>query len=125
MDTIFFYIYLILTGLSIFVFTASRCLYDMKTFDMFLYPNENFAILENYWFLSYHILVYALLGFLFGFEVKYVMILKILAFETYLYATEYCDLFQTASIHNLYIVIIIAIMSYLLGCTFNSARMMM
>lgn len=122
MDTIFFYVYLILTALSIFVFTLGRCIYNAKTFDMFLYPNENYAILENYWFLSYHIAIYVLLGYFFGFDVKYVMLGKILAFETYLYAVEYCDIFKTAKAHNLIISIIIAILSYLVGCFLGTIK---
>ena len=120
MNTIYFYIYLVVVGISILLFTFLRCQYDYRLFDPLLYPNENFNILANYTFLTYHCLTYAALGYLFGFEVFYSMILKIVFFETYLFFIEYCDIFQTSPRSHLIITLIFSLVSYIFGCLISS-----
>lgn len=120
MNPTFFYVYLVVVGVSILLFTFLRCKFQYKTFDVLLYPNENNNILENHTFLIYHCVTYAALGYLFGFDVLYGMIFKIIAFEMYLYFIEYCDLFQTSPFSNLIITLILSTFSYLFGCLLNS-----
>jgi len=116
MDTTFFYVYLIVVGISILLFTFLRCKYNYRTFDALLYPNENNNILANHTFLIYHCVTYAALGYLFGFQVIYSMMFKIIFFETYLFFIEYCDIFQTSPQSHLIITLIFSIFSYLFGC---------
>jgi hypothetical protein len=118
MNVFYFYIYLILVAASILTFSIARCFYKMHYFDFLLYPNENNNIFKNPWFLAYHVSVNTLLGLLFGYEVVYAMLIKIIAYEWYMYATEYCDIFNTSKVANLYIVIIISIASYAAGAVF-------
>lgn len=120
MNPTFFYVYLTVVGVSILLFTFLRCKFEYKTFDILLYPNENNNILENHTFLIYHCVTYAALGYLFGFDVLYGMIFKIIAFETYLYFIEYCDMFQTSPFSHLVITLILSTFSYLFGCLLNS-----
>jgi hypothetical protein len=119
MDTIYFFIYLLITAISIISFTFLRCRYDYTIFDPLLYPNQNYAILENYTFLLYHFSIYFILGLLFGFDVFIFMIFKIIVFEIYLFAVEYCDIFQTAKTSNLVITLMISLIAYLFGCFIN------
>jgi hypothetical protein len=120
MNPLYFYIYLVTVGISILLFTFLRCQYDFRTFDYLLYPNENNNILANYTFLAYHCITYAALGYLFGFEVLYSMILKIVFFETYLFFIEYCDIFETSPSSHLIITLIFSLFSYLFGCMLSS-----
>lgn len=118
MNTIFFYTYLLLTATSFILFTIARCVGKINTFDPLFYPNENNTILDNKLFLASHFSVNFLLGLLFGFDVIYVMMIKIIAFESYLYFTEYCDIFKVAPFSTLIITCTISIISYLLGAVF-------
>jgi hypothetical protein len=118
MNTIFFYTYLLLVATSLILFTIARCIGKINTFDPLFYPNENNSILDNKLFLASHISVNFLLGLFFGFEVIYAMIIKIIAFESYLYFTEYCDVFKVAPFSTLIITYIISIISYVLGAVF-------
>lgn len=116
MNDIYFKIYILITALSILTFTILRCYTHNKLFDILLYPNDNNILIENKVFLIYHIIVYFLIGVIFGYGVIYPMIAKIIIFETYLFFIEYCDIFQTSKPINLVITIIIALFSFLIGC---------
>jgi hypothetical protein len=115
MNTIFFYMYLITLILITTAYILSRCIFDYHYLDIFFYPNHNNNILENYIYLISHILVNYFLGLLFGLEIIYGMILKIILFEAMLYATERCDIFNTTKVSTLIIIIIISVSSYSLG----------
>jgi hypothetical protein len=115
MNTIFFYMYLITLVLITTAYILSRCIFDYHYLDIFFYPNHNNNILENYIYLISHILVNYFLGLLFGLEIIYGMILKIILFEAMLYATERCDIFNTTKVSTLIIIIIISVASYSLG----------
>jgi hypothetical protein len=115
MNTIFFYMYLITLILITTAYILSRCIFDYHYLDIFFYPNHNNNILENYIYLISHILVNYFLGLLFGLEIIYGMILKIILFESMLYATERCDIFNTTKVSTLIIIIIISVASYSLG----------
>jgi len=115
MNTIFFYMYLITLILITTAYILSRCIFDYHYLDIFFYPNHNNNILENYVYLISHILVNYFLGLLFGLEIIYGMILKIILFEAMLYATERCDIFNTTKVSTLIIIIIISVVSYSLG----------
>ena len=119
MDTLYFYIYLLTIILSTILFTISRCYFNIHILDTFFYPNENDNILENKVFLTFHIFVNFILGLLFGFDVIYGMMLKIIFFEIYLFFTQYCDIFKTAKFSHLVIIVIISVTSYLIGCGFS------
>jgi|LakMenE18May11ns_1017448.scaffolds.fasta_scaffold9699079_2 hypothetical protein len=115
MNTIFFYMYLITLILITTAYILSRCIFDYHYLDIFFYTNHNNNILENYVYLISHILVNYFLGLLFGLEIIYGMILKIILFEAMLYATERCDIFNTTKVSTLIIIIIISVVSYSLG----------
>jgi hypothetical protein len=107
--------YLITLILITTAYILSRCIFDYHYLDIFFYPNHNNNILENYVYLISHILVNYFLGLLFGLEIIYGMILKIILFEAMLYATERCDIFNTTKVSTLIIIIIISVASYSLG----------
>lgn len=115
MNTIFFYMYLITLILITTAYILSRCIFDYYDLDIFFYPNHNNNILENHIYLISHILVNYFLGLLFGLEIIYGMVLKIILFETMLYATERCDIFKTTKVSTLIIIIIISVAFYSLG----------
>ena len=119
MNPVYFYVYLLLIITSLLLFTISRCYFKINTFDSLFYPNENNLLLENKVFLSFHILINFLLGALFGFDVLYAMLFKIIAIESYLYFTEHCDIFKVAPISSLIITILISIISYFFGALFS------
>lgn len=118
MNVFYFYIYLILVAATVLIFTLARCFYKMNYFDFLLYPNQNNNIFKNPFFLAYHIAVNVILGLLFGYQVVYAMLIKIVSYEWYIYAVEYCDIFNTSKASNLYIAILISISSYFIGATF-------
>ena len=120
MNTIYFYIYLLLVFASLLIFTISRCYFKITIFDSIFYPNENNNILESKLFLASHIGVNFALGLLFGFDVIYPMLVKIAAFEMYLYFTEYCDIFKVAPLNTLIITMIISLVSYVFGAIFSN-----
>lgn len=115
MDTIYFYMYLLALVLTTTIYILSRCVFDYHDLDIFFYPNHNNNILENYIYLISHILVNYFLGLIFGLEIIYGMILKIILFESMLYATERCDIFNTTKISTLIIIVIISVSFYALG----------
>ena len=115
MDQFYFYIYLLTIVSTTIMFTISRCYFDIHYFDVLFYPNENNNILENKIFLTFHVLANFALGILFGYDVAYGMILKIMMFEVYLYFTEYCDIFKVAKFSNLVIIVILSLASYIVG----------
>ncbi len=116
MSPFYFYVYLLTIITLTVLFTISRCYFEINIFDNLFYPNENDNILENKVFLIFHISVNLLLGLLFGFDVIYGMVLKIIFFEIYLYFTQYCDIFKTAKFSHLVIIVIISLASFLVGC---------
>lgn len=115
MNTIFFYMYLITLILITTAYILSRCIFDYHDLDIFFYPNHNNNILENHIYLISHILVNYFLGLLFGLEIIYGMVLKIILFEAMLYATERCDIFNTTKVSTLIIIIMISVAFYSLG----------
>lgn len=121
MNTFYFYVYLLTIIATTVLFTISRCYFDIHYFDILFYPNENDNILENKVFLSFHILINLGLGLLFGYDVVYGMMLKILFFEIYLYFTQYCDIFKTAKFSHLVIIVIISLASFLAGCVLSKS----
>jgi hypothetical protein len=116
MNTVYFYLYLIVVISSTVALNILRCVFNIKIFDIFFYPNNNNNIVENSVYLSSHILVNFALGYLFGFEVILGMLVKIMLFEVYLYITERCDIFNTSKVSHLIIIIIISLVSYTAGC---------
>lgn len=117
MSPFYFYIYLILVAATIITFTIARCYFNFHYFDILFYPNQNNNIFKNKVFLAYHIAVNVALGLLFGFQVVNGMLIKIVAYEWYLYATEYCDIFETSKVSNLIVVIMLSIISYSIGAS--------
>ncbi len=115
MNTIYFYMYLTIVILSTFTFTFLRCIHGLTYFDEFFYPNPNNNIFENKIYLSSHIIINFAIGYLFGFEVILGMLVKIAIFEVYLYFTEYCDVFKTAKLANLIIIVILSLLAYTAG----------
>ena len=111
--------YLILVFATTIAFNILRCVFHIKYFDVLLYPNYNYNIMENYIYLSSHVLFNFMLGYLFGFEVIVGMFLKILIFEVYIYITERCDVFNTSKVSHLIIIILISLVSYTAGSLFN------
>ena len=119
MNSIYFYIYLTAVIMSTLAFTILRCGYDVHYLDMFFYPNPNNNIFENKIYLYSHILINFLLGFLFGFEVLFGMLVKIAIFEVYLFFTEHCDIFKISDMKYLILIIIISLISYTAGALAN------
>jgi len=119
MNSIYFYIYLTAVIMSTIAFTILRCGYDVHYLDMFFYPNPNNNIFENKIYLYSHILINFLLGFLFGFEVLFGMLVKIAIFEVYLFFTEHCDIFKISDMKYLILIIIISLISYTAGALAN------
>ena len=115
MNTIYFYMYLTVVILSTFTFTFLRCIHGLTYFDEFFYPNPNNDIFSNKIYLSSHIIINFAIGYLFGFEVILGMLVKIAIFEVYLYFTEYCDVFKTAKLANLIIIVILSLLAYTAG----------
>jgi len=116
MNPVYFYMYLTFVIFSTFTFTFLRCVHGLNYFDDFFYPNPNNNIFENRLYLASHIIINFMLGYLFGFEVLIGMLVKISIFEVYLYFTEYCDVFKTAKLAYLIIIVIISLLSYTAGC---------
>ena len=121
MDTLYFYIYLLLIITTTLIFTILRCIFDIHDLDIFFYPNNKNNIIENKIYLFTHILVNFLLGFIFGFDIILGMFIKILIFEVYLHITEHCDIFYVSNISNLIVIVLISLVSYTFGCVFNKA----
>jgi hypothetical protein len=119
MNIIFFYIYLTTLIIATTIFILARCVFDFHDLDIFFYPNHNYNIVSNYVFLLSHILVNFFLGVFFGFEIIKGMVLKIIFFETLLYLTERCDVFDTTNVSTLIIVIIISVSFYTIGSLAN------
>lgn len=119
MDTKYFYIYLIFVIVSTITFSIVRCVFKQHSLDIFFYPNEANNIIANKVYLSTHILVNFLLGFLFGFDVIAGMFIKILMFEIYLYLSEHCDIFVLSNSSNLIVIVLISLISYIAGSTIN------
>lgn len=121
MDTLYFYIYLLLIITTTIIFTIIRCIFNIHDLDIFFYPNNKNNIIENKIYLFTHILVNFLLGFIFGFDIILGMFIKILIFEVYLHITEHCDIFYVSNISNLIVIVLISLVSYTFGCVFNKA----
>jgi hypothetical protein len=116
MNAVYFYLYLIVVVSSTVALNILRCVFNVKTFDIFLYPNHNNNIIENTTYLVSHIIINFTLGYLFGFEVILGMLVKIMLFEVYVYLTEYCDIFKTSKVSHLIIIIMVSLVSYTAGC---------
>ena len=116
MNIIYFYMYLTAVILSTFTFTFLRCIHGISYFDDFFYPNPNNNIFENKIYLMSHIVINFMFGYLLGFEILLGMLVKISIFEIYLYFTEYCDVFKTAKLAYLIIIVILSLLSYTEGC---------
>jgi hypothetical protein len=121
MDTLYFYIYLLLIITSTLIFTILRCIFNIHDLDIFFYPNNKNNIIENKIYLFTHILVNFLLGFIFGFDIILGMFIKILIFEVYLHITEHCDIFYISNASNLIVIVLISLVSYTFGSIFNQA----
>jgi hypothetical protein len=119
MNIIFFYIYLTTIIIATTIFILARCVFDFHDLDVFFYPNHNNNIVSNYIYLISHILVNFFLGVFFGFEIIKGMVLKIIFFETILYLTERCDVFDTTKVSTLIIIIIISVSFYTIGSLAN------
>jgi len=119
MNIIFFYIYLTTLIIATTIFILARCVFDFHDLDIFFYPNHNYNIVSNYVFLLSHILVSFFLGVFFGFEIIKGMVIKIIFFETLLYLTERCDVFDTTNVSTLIIIIIISVSFYTIGSLAN------
>ena len=121
MDTLYFYIYLLIIFTSTITFTILRCIFNIHTLDILFYPNNANNIIENKVYLSTHILVNFLLGFIFGFNIILGMFIKIIIFEVYLHITEHCDIFYVSKISNLIVIVLISLISYTFGSVINKA----
>lgn len=121
MDSMFFYIYLLLIFTVTLTFTIVRCIFNIHTLDLFFYPNNKNNILENKIYLISHIFVNFFLGFIFGFDIILGMFVKIIIFEVYLHITEHCDVFYLSNASNLIVIILISLVSYTFGSIFNIA----
>ena len=121
MDTLYFYIYLLIIFTSTITFTILRCIFNIHALDIFFYPNNANNIIENKVYLVTHILVNFLLGFIFGFDIILGMFIKIIIFEVYLHITEHCDIFYVSKISNLIVIVLISLISYTFGSVINKA----
>jgi len=119
MNTVYFYIYLIIIISATFAFAILRCIYDIKYLDVLFYPNPSNNITADTTYLLVHILVNFILGFLFGFNILIGMFVKIMLYYVFLYSMERCDVFNTSKISNLIITIIISLISYTAGSLIN------
>lgn len=119
MDTVYFYIYLLLIFTITISFTIIRCVFNIHTIDIFFYPNNANNIIENKVYLISHILVNFLLGVIFGLDIILGMFIKIIIFEVYLHITEHCDIFYVSKMSNLIVIIIISLVSYTAGSMIN------
>jgi len=121
MDTLYFYIYLLIILTATITFTILRCIFNIHSLDIFFYPNNANNIIENKVYLVTHILVNFLLGFIFGFDIILGMFIKIIIFEVYLHITEHCDIFYVSKISNLIVMVLISLISYTFGSVINKA----
>jgi hypothetical protein len=121
MDTLYFYIYLLIIFTATITFTILRCIFNIHALDIFFYPNNANNIIENKVYLVTHILVNFLLGFIFGFDIILGMFIKIIIFEVYLHITEHCDIFYVSKISNLIVIVLISLISYTFGSVINKA----
>jgi hypothetical protein len=121
MDTLYFYIYLLIIFTSTITFTILRCIFNIHTLDILFYPNNANNIIENKVYLVTHILVNFLLGFIFGFDIILGMFIKIIIFEVYLHITEHCDIFHVSKMSNLIVIVLISLISYTFGSVINKA----
>jgi hypothetical protein len=121
MDTLYFYIYLLIIFTTTITFTILRCIFNIHTLDILFYPNNANNIIENKVYLVTHILVNFLLGFIFGFDIILGMFIKIIIFEVYLHITEHCDIFHVSKMSNLIVIVLISLISYTFGSVINKA----
>jgi hypothetical protein len=119
MDSTYFYMYLLVIFTMTLSFTIIRCVFNIHAIDMFFYPNNANNIIENKVYLISHILVNFLLGVIFGFDIIFGMFVKIIIFEVYLYITEHCDVFYLSKPTNLFVIILISLVSYTFGSILN------
>lgn len=119
MDSIYFYIYLLIIFTVTLAFTILRCVFNIHDVDIFFYPNNTNNILENKIYLVFHIIVNFVLGFIFGFDIILGMFIKIMIFEIYLHLTEHCDIFYLSNASNLIVIILISLISYIFGSVLN------
>jgi len=119
MDTTYFYMYLLVIFTMTLSFTIIRCVFNIHAIDMFFYPNNANNIIENKVYLISHILVNFLLGVIFGFDIIFGMFVKIIIFEVYLYIIEHCDVFYLSKPTNLFVIILISLVSYTFGSILN------
>jgi hypothetical protein len=119
MDSTYFYMYLLVIFTMTLSFTIIRCVFNIHAIDMFFYPNNANNIIENKVYLISHILVNFLLGVIFGFDIIFGMFVKIIIFEVYLHITEHCDIFYLSKPTNLFVIILISLVSYTFGSILN------
>jgi hypothetical protein len=119
MDSLYFYIYLLIIFTVTLAFTILRCVFSIHDIDLFFYPNNTNNILENRVYLITHIVVNFLLGFIFGFDIIMGMFIKIIIFEVYLHITEHCDIFYISNSSNLIVIILISLVCYTFGSVLN------
>ena len=74
MNTIFFYIYLLLVLITTVSYTILRCVFKEHSLDMFFYPNNANNIIENKVYLSSHIIVSFILGLLLSVNISLAII---------------------------------------------------
>jgi len=115
----FYYIYIILAILFSIIFVTIKCIFHIKIFDQFLYmdeKNNNYTL-----FVLFHLILNFLLGLIFGFDVYFEILLKIIIIEIILLFVKDCDYKSIFShIDVTIIAIFIGCFSYLLGALIRS-----
>jgi hypothetical protein len=110
----FYYVYILLAILFSILFLIIKCIFHIKIFDEFLYIDDNN---NNYIaFVSFHLILNYILGLIFGLDVYFEILLKIIIIEIILLFMKDCDyksIFEHMDITI--IAIFIGCFSYLFG----------
>jgi len=110
----FYYIYFFLAIFCSILFVIFKCIFNIKIFDEFLYlddQNKNYIA-----FISFHLILNFILGLIFGFDVYFEILLKIIIIEILLLFVKDCN-YKAIFMHMdvTIIAIFIGCFSYILG----------
>lgn len=113
-----FWIYLYIVFLSLISFVILKCYAGIKTFDKFLYTNEDQPA-DYITFIISHIITYFLFGLVFGINIYKEMIFKTIIVEYVLLSVQNCDIKKITNITSANNSIIIGLVSYFIGANIN------
>lgn len=112
----YFHLYVALVIIASIVFIILKCGYGFDMFDRYLYVDEGAGITMEY--LIYHIVMYTLVGFIFGLYVFVSMTIKTIIFESALTFVKSCD-YKTFDSYTMIVNVTIGIIFYVIGGVFN------